>query len=213
MEIKFYGHACFSVENKEVSVVLDPFSDSIGLIPPSIEADVVVVSSDDPAHNNASSLQGEPRVFDWPGEYEIGGVHFHMIHSFRTLEKAEKQIENNITIIHFNGIRLCHLGAQARPLTEGQVEQIGDIDILFVPVGGESTLDAKAAKKMLEEIEPRIVIPMMYSTEGNQTKLGPVSDFLSEMGVQPEESPASFKFKKSELPEDTTKVIVLEPVK
>lgn len=207
MEIKFYGQACFSVENKGIQVVLDPFSEGL----PNLEANVVTVSCEDPAYNNAAAVGGEPRVFDWPGEYETKGVHFHRIPSFRTSEKAEKQLANTITIIHFNGIRLCHLGAQGRPLTEEQVEQIGDADVLFLPVGGESVLTPKEAKKMMEEIEPRVVIPMCYATEGSSSKFGPLSAFLSELGSKPEDPADSFKFKKSELPDDNTKIVILNP--
>jgi len=212
MEIKFYGQACFSIEDKGINVLLDPFSEALGMPVPSLAADVVTVSCDEKAYNNTAVAQGEPRIFDWPGEYETKGVHFLRIPSFRTPEKAEEQLENTLTLIHFNGIRLCHLGAQGRTLTEEQVEQIGDIDILFLPVGGESVLTPKSAKKMMEAIEPRVVIPMCYATEGNTETLGPLSAFLSEFGATTEEPMDAFKFKKSDLPDDNAKTIVLNPV-
>ncbi len=204
MEIKFYGQACFSVTDKVASLVMDPFSESIGLTLPTLKADVITVSNGADSHSNTGAVQGEPRVFSWPGEYETKGVHFQLIHA-----RAAEGEENNVTIAHFNGIKICHLGAQSEKLTEQQVDKIGDVDILFVPVGGKTVLDAKLAKSVVEEIEPRVVIPMLYSTEGNNQDLAPLSAFLSEMNATQVEPVDSFKVKKSELPEDNSKVVVI----
>lgn len=204
MEIKFYGHACFSIEDKGATVLMDPFTEEIGLKFPQVKADVVSVSQNLPAHNNTKSVAGEPRVFSWPGEYETKGVHFRLIHSLNPEEK-----ENNITIAHFNGIKLCHLGNQAKKLTSEQLEQVGEVDILFVPVGDNTSLGPKKAKEVIEQIEPRVIIPMIYATEGIKLELGPIAGFLSEMGATSSESVDMFKFKKSELPEDNSKIVVM----
>jgi len=211
MDIKFYGQACFSIQNKDMTVLMNPFSESVGFKLPSLKANVVTVSHDDPAYNHVEAVEGDPRVFSWPGEYETGGVHFKLLHSFYNKADDADQKENNITFIYFNGIRFCHLGAQGRMLSEEQVDMMGDVDVLFVPVGGVSTLTPKEAKKVLEAIEPRVVIPMLYKTEGSTQDLGSVEEFLKEMGSQSLESMPSYKFKKSDLPDDNTQLVVLEP--
>ena len=208
MEIKFYGQACFSIEDKGVMVVMDPFSDEIGLKLPKLKSNVVTVSQNLPAYNNVKGVEGEPRIFNWAGEYETKGVHFRCIHSLAPGLKGE-MIENNITLIHFNSIKFCHLGNQAEKLTPEQLEQIGDVDILFVPVGDKAGLGSKKAKGVVEQVEPRVIIPMIYSTEGNKLDLAPLTSFLSDMASTSSEPMDSFKFKKSELPEDNTKVVVL----
>jgi len=208
MEIKFYGQACFSIEDKGVRVIMDPFSEEIGLKLPPLKADVVTVSQNMPTANQVKSVMGEPRVFNWPGEYETKGVHFRIIHSFGPEVKGEG-MENNLTLIHFNGIKICHLGNQADKLTPEQLEQIGDVDVLCVPVGDKNGLGPKKAKSVIEQIEPRLIIPMIYDTEGSNLELSPLSAFLSEMGASTSEPVDVFKFKKSELPEDNTKVVVL----
>jgi len=209
MEIKFYGHACFSIEDAGVTIVTDPFQDDIGLKLPTLKADAVIVSHDAPAYNNVNAIEGEPRVFSWPGEYETKGVHFKCIHSFHNQKDDPEQLENNLTTIYFNSIHLCHLGAQGTKLTPEQLEKVGDVDILFIPVGGKSVLDAKKAKDVIEQIEPRIVIPMIYDTEGSNLELGSVETFVNIIGGAVEEPVDSFKVKKSELPEDNSKIVIL----
>lgn len=210
MDIKFYGQGCFSIEDKGVMVVTDPYAEEIGLKLPSLKADVVTVSQDNAASNHVQGLADSPRVFSWPGEYETKGVHFRLIHSFGP-EAEGAQTENSITLIHFNGIKLCHLGNQGLKLTEEQLEQMGDVDVLFVPVGNKVGLGSKKAKEVIEQVEPRIIIPMLYETSGNTLGLEPLSAFLSAMGSKPEEPVDNFKFKKSDLPEDSSRLVIINP--
>jgi L-ascorbate metabolism protein UlaG (beta-lactamase superfamily) len=212
MEIKFHGHACFSIEDSGIRIVTDPFKEETGLKLPALKADVVTVSHNAPAYNNADGVEGDPKIFSWPGEYETGGIHFKCIHSFHNQKEDEEQMENNVTVIHFNGIRLCHLGAQGTKLTPEQLEKVGDVDILFVPVGGKDTLDPKKAKEVVEQIEPRVVIPMVYHTDGSKLGLAALQDFTKVMGASGEEFQDSFKVKRSELPEDNSKLVLLNVV-
>lgn len=213
MEIKFYGHACFSIEDKSVKVLMDPFDESVMEKVPDWQAQVITVSNESPAHGHVKAVKGDPIVFKWPGEYETKGVHFKGIHSFYHVSEGGEEAENNIFLLHFSGIKLCHLGAQGTKLTPEQLEQIGDVDVLFIPVGGKNVLTAKKAKEVIDQIEPRVIIPMLYSTEGDGSEFAPLSTFLSEMASTSVEPLDSFKFKKSELPEDNTKVVVLNLVR
>ncbi len=209
MEIKFYGHACFSIEDGGVTVVTDPFQEEIGLKLPKLSADAVTVSHNAAPYNNVDAIEGGPKVFSWPGEYETKGIHFKMIHSFHNQKEDKEQMENNIVVINWANIRLCHLGAQGTKLTPEQLEQVGEVDILFVPVGGKGCLDTKKAKEVIEQIEPRVVIPMCYNTDGSKLELNSRDAFLSVMGTKTDEPADSFKVKRSELPEDNSKMVVL----
>jgi L-ascorbate metabolism protein UlaG (beta-lactamase superfamily) len=212
MEVKFHGHACFSINNKNITIVTDPYSDSIGLKLPKLKADVVTVGHDNEAHNNVKSIDDNPMILNWPGEYETKGIHFKGIHSFHNPKEDKEQLENIIFTINIDGIHFCHLGAQGTKLTPEQLEQTGDVDVLFVPVGKVGTLDCKKAKEVIEQIEPRIVIPMSYHTDGSKRGLDPVDGFLSMMGAEGVEILDSFVVKRSELPEDNSKVVVLNVV-
>ena len=211
MKIKFYGHACFSIEDGKKVVVNDPYNDSIGLKLPVISANVITVSHNNEAHNNVSVIEGEPRIFNWPGEYETMGIHFKGVNSFHNAKEDKEQLENVIFTIHINGIHICHLGAQGTKLTSEQLEQVGDIDILLIPVGKTESVDAKKAKEIVEQIEPRIVIPMMYQTEGNNRGLDTLDNFLSIMGSEGIDAVDEFVVKRSELPEDNSKIVVINP--
>lgn len=209
MEIKFHGQACFSISDGGVTIVTDPFKEKIGLKLPKLTADALTISHDSEAHNNVEGMEGDPKVFSWPGEYETKGIHFKLIHSFHNQKDDKEQRENNVAVIHWGGIRLCHLGAQGTKLTPEQLEQVGDVDILFVPVGGKECLDPKKAKEVVEQIEPRVIIPMCYDTENNNLDLGSLDAFLTVMGSKVDEPMDSFKVKRSDLPEDNSKLLVL----
>lgn len=209
MQIQFHGHTCFSIEEDGVTLLFDPYNDSIGLKPVEPKANIVSVSWKEAPYNMSTENDTGTKVLDWPGEYEVHGVHFKRIAAILNVEESDKPIENTLTVVHWGKINLCHLGVQAEKLNEEQLEQIGEVDILFVPVGGVPLLDPKKAKQVVEQIEPRIVIPMAYHTEGSSLGLKPVSEFLSEMGASGTEEMEIFKVKRSELPEDNSKVVLL----
>lgn len=211
MKIKFHGHACFSISDGDFTLVTDPYSDETGMKMPKVKATVVSVSHKHPHHSNVKGVEGEPRVFNWPGEYETGGVHFRGIPSFHAPKEAAEQTENTIFTYNLKGIRLCHLGDIGTKLTPEQLDQVGDIDILFVPIGGVDTIDAKKAKEVIEQIEPRMVIPMVYNTEGSSVGLAELQPFLSEMGAQNTEALESLSVKRSDLPEENSKLVILNP--
>lgn len=212
MDIKFHGHACFSIIEGGVTVVTDPFQNEIGLKFPKLKADAVTVSHNASPYNNVDAVEGDPKLFSWPGEYETKNIHFKLIHSFHNPKEDKEQLENSVTVIHWDGVSLCHLGAQGTKLTPEQLEQVGEVDILFVPVGGNECLEPKKAKEVIEQIEPRIIIPMCYHTEGSKLKLGELEAFLGVMGAKAEEPLEVFKVKRSEFPEDNSKLVVLKVI-
>ena len=211
MQIKFHGHSCLSINDGDITIVTDPYDESIGLKLPALKANVVIVSYNDSHHNNTSAVQGDPKVFSWPGEYETAGVYFKGIGSFHNAKEDEEQKENTIFKMEFNGIHLCHLGALGTKLTPEQLEKVGDVDILLIPVGGKEAIDTKKAKEVIEQIEPRIIIPITYHTEGSTCGFDPIESFLSEMGAQGVEPVDTFVLKRSELPEDASKVVIIQP--
>lgn len=212
MKIQFHGHAGFSISDDDFTVVTDPYDSETGLKFPSIKANVVTVSHKHPHHSNVQALEGEPKVFNWPGEYETAGVHFRGINSFHNAKEDTEQKSNTIFRFIFKGINFCHLGDLGTKLTSEQLEKVGDVDVLFIPIGAKDTIDAKKAKEVVEQIEPRIIIPMVYHTEGSAVGLEGLEPFLAEMGAKGVEPLESFTVKKSELPDDNSKVVILEQV-
>ncbi|MDP3901225.1 MAG: MBL fold metallo-hydrolase [bacterium] len=216
MQIMWKGQACFVLTaspNKEtVRLVIDPYDSSIGLKVPSMEADLVLVSHDHHDHNNIKAIKGDPVVVSGPGEYDVKGVFVRGISSWHDEEQGKKRGLNTIYVIEAEDMRVCHLGDLGQSeLTPEQVEDIGDVDILMVPVGGVYTIAAKEAAKITAQIEPRAVIPMHYLIPKLSIKLEKADEFLKLMGHKGAEKTAKLNIKRKDLTSEETQVVVMEP--
>lgn len=210
MRITWHGQSCFKIVTKETTIITDPFSKDIGLKPPHCEAGLVTISHDHYDHNNISALRGTPFVIDGPGEYDLKGVFVWGIDSFHDNKEGKERGVNTIFIIETEGMRVCHLGDLGqKELTDEQLEKIGEIDILMIPVGGVYTIDSEEAAVIINSIEPKIVIPMHYKIPGLNIKLQGIEAFLKEMGLE-KQVVEQLAIKKSDLPkEEEMKVVVM----
>lgn len=218
MTIQWYGHSCFKITTKpegrgsgeDVVIFTDPFDRSIGLRPPQGRADVVTVSHDHADHNNPSALKGEPQVLDLPGEYSIKGVSITGIGSFHDKVQGEKFGLNTIFVIESEGIRFCHLGNLGTSLDKKQLEEVNGVDILAVSVGEAEWLTAKEAKSLVDQIEPKIVLPMHYKVPGLKLKIGDEKKFCKEIGLCPKERFPKLSVKKKDLEGEKIQVVLME---
>ncbi len=209
MEINWYGHACFRLKDRNLTVVCDPYDKSIGLTLPKLKADIVTLSHDAPGHSNAEAVKEWRKVFSGPGEYEVEGVFVTGIATSHGKNQAGAVDSNTVFVFEFSDMTVAHLGDLGHVLTEAQVEAIPNIDVLLVPVGGRRTLDAAMAAEVIGIVEPRIVIPMHYRMEGTPEHLDPLDRFLKEMGVPAPEPVSVLRISKAQLPQET-QVIVME---
>jgi len=210
VDIDWYGHSCFRLREGGVTIITDPYDKTIGYVMPRVRADIITVSHDAPGHAAVAAIKGDARVLNKPGEYEIKGIFITGIQTWRAAGgQSEAKEENTVFVFEFGDLTACHLGDLARVLTQAQVEAMPDIDVLLVPVGGGTALDADKAAEVISLIEPRIVIPMHYKTPYVNLQLDPLSKFLKEMGVTEQEPRESLKITRSELPEET-QVVILE---
>lgn len=213
MIITYLGRSCFKLQDKlgadGVTLVTDPFDKSVGLKVPNFEADIVTVSHDHVDHNNAGALRGNPFVIDGPGEYEIKGVMIQGVETFHDDKSGAERGANIAYRIEIDDVVVAHLGDLGHALTDEQLEQLGNIDILLIPVGGKHTIDAKKAAEVISQIEPRVVIPMHYRTSDSGADLDGTEKFLKEIGTQPR-SEEKLKISKKDLPQEGMDVVVLE---
>jgi L-ascorbate metabolism protein UlaG (beta-lactamase superfamily) len=210
MEITWYGHACFRLKDRNTTVITDPYDKTLGLSLPRPKADIVTISHASPHHNHTAGVKGEFQVVDGPGEYEIGGVFITGIHLTGPKKKSnDNAAQNNIYVIYMEDIAICHLGDLSHVPTQNQVEDLGSIEVLMVPVGGQNALNAAQAAEVISLIEPYIVIPMHYHLPGLTIKLDPVEKFLKEMGLAKVNTTDTLKLTKSSLPEET-QIVLLE---
>jgi L-ascorbate metabolism protein UlaG (beta-lactamase superfamily) len=216
-KLTWAGQACFQLslsngKDHEASIVIDPYGD-IGLKMPNMSADILLVSHGHPDHNNVEAVKGEPFVIENPGEYEVKGVFIQGIPSFHDDKQGKERGLNTIFIIEAEDIRFCHLGDFGqKELTDDQLEKIGNVDILMIPVGGTYTINGSEATKIIGQIEPKIVIPMHYGIPKLKFELDGVEKFLKAMGKNNAEEQDKLSIKSSALPkEGATEIIVLKP--
>ncbi|MBZ9569902.1 MBL fold metallo-hydrolase [Patescibacteria group bacterium] len=217
MQIIWYGQSFFRIltpkgKNSQVDLVIDPFDEKIGLEVPSLETDILLITHHHHDHDNVKAIKGKPFLISGPGEYEIKEVFIQGIPAFHDNVGGKERGLNTIYTIETEEIRLCHLGDLGqKELTSGQLEEIGDIDILMIPVGGVYTISAKGASKIISQLEPKIVIPMHYFIPKLKIKLEGLNKFLKTMGVKTPEILKKFLIKKKNLPANGTKIIILKP--
>lgn len=215
VEITWFGNSCFRLRDRDVSVVTDPFDASAGPGLSRLAADIVTVSCQHPLHNHSSAVQGDARLIDSPGEYEIRAV---FITGIATYPPRRQEFEDDLSaqrnvvfVFEFGQLTVCHLGALAHTPPQDQVQALNTVDVLMVPVGGgERSLNATRAAEIVSLVEPKLVIPMHYQTGELLLQLDGVDRFLKEMGVGRVEPVDLVKVSENSLPQET-QVVVLRP--
>lgn len=217
MQINYLGHSSFRIKTKTATLVTDPYSAEVGFKIPKVTADIVTISHPHFDHNCAAAVSspqpgGKPFVINGPGEYEIKEVSILGVPVFHDTQKGEKSGKNTIFVITAEDMVLCHLGDLGHQLTAKQTELISEIDVLFVPVGGGKSLDARGAAEVVGQLEPKIVVPMHYKTPQHGPKFAHfsfVEAFLKEMGTAKKQV-EKLILSKSDLGEEEMAVVILE---
>jgi L-ascorbate metabolism protein UlaG (beta-lactamase superfamily) len=206
MEINWYGMSCFRItERKHATIVTDPYAADMGLGELKLKADVVTISHDALGHNFTQAVSGMEHVLDGPGEYEIGSV---FITGISTSSKSRK-FNNIIYVFDYDGLTVAHLGDIGAVPSQKQIEDLEMVNVLLVPVGAGSSLNAARAAELVSMIEPNIVIPMHYELPGLKPTLDPLEKFLKEMGATDAKVAPSLKVSSADsLPEETEVVIL-----
>jgi L-ascorbate metabolism protein UlaG (beta-lactamase superfamily) len=178
MRIIWHGHSCFEVRDGAV-IVTDPHDGkSIGIKPPILKADLVLVSHDHFDHNCTRMVKGDYTIVRDSGDRIVRGIPIHGISAFHDQEQGAKR--GKIVVFKFilDGLSFCHCGDLGHVLTDEMVERLGEVDVLFVPVGGVFTLDAEGAKRLIEKVRPRIAVPMHFRIGGLSLSIQGVEPFL-----------------------------------
>jgi len=211
MEITWYGQTCFRLSERGwATVVTDPYPPDVGLTFTRPRADVVTISCSDSQCRYTSGVRGPFKLFDGPGEYEVGGVFITGIATFADGKRGASRGLNTVFTFGFGGLTVGHLGRLGHVPTQSQVENLGTVDILLVPVGGGGSLSPARASEVISLFEPSLVIPMYYKVQGLKVNLGTLSRFLKEMGLEKVDSQEMLKVTGANLSEET-QIVVLEP--
>lgn len=209
MDITWYGHSCFRFSQRsQPTVVTDPFDGKkIGYSQLKLKADIVTISHDSPGHNFIEAVEHE-HALTGPGEYEIGGI--FILATAMYDREIEDPRYNIVFVIEYEGMNIAHLGDLDHIPTQSEVDAMGQVDIVLVPVGGGGALNASQAAEVISLLEPSIVIPMHYQANGSKIELDDVERFLREMGTSLEEVVIedTLKITQSSLPEQTQIVVL-----
>jgi L-ascorbate metabolism protein UlaG (beta-lactamase superfamily) len=219
MNITWYGQSCFRVAlqgqkkaKQWTSLIIDPFDESTGLKLPKLEAEILLITHEHKDHNNQKIATKETFLINSPGEYELRDIFIQGISSFHDKEKGKERGLNTIYTVETEEIKLCHLGDFGQEeLTDEQLRDIGEVDVLMIPVGGVYTIDAKEATKVISQIEPRIVIPMHYKIPGLKVKLDELGTFLKAIGDKGAKAEDKISIQKKNLPVGEMKIVPLNP--
>lgn len=212
MKIKYLGHASFIITSDTgVRIITDPYETSPDLTYGEITepADIVTVSHGHFDHCNVAAVKGNPEVVREAVTREIKGIRFEAIPTYHDDAGGKLRGSNIIFCFEVDGIRVCHLGDLGHLLDDGQVAEIGTVDILLIPVGGYYTIDARVASEVCNQLKPRVIIPMHYRTEKGILRIAGVDDFLRGKERVSRLDTSETGFKREELP-SSTQVLVLK---
>lgn len=219
-DIQYLGHSAFRIRGREGIVLTDPYDRSVGFDIGKPTAHIVTISHNHPDHTNTAAVKPmREKLFtiEGPGEYEVGGVMITGVRTFHDKKKGEELGRNTAYVIHMDDVVFCHLGDLGHELTTSQIDEIGTVDVLFIPVGGGETIGPAEAMAIIGQLEPRLVVPMHYAIEGQQSftvDLGGLDAFLHEMGLKDVQAEDKLTVTSANLPAEgeETRVIVMRPV-
>src|SRR6266513_267608 len=175
-----------------------------------MDADLVTVSHDHENHSYTQVVRDGAYEIHGPGEYEVAGVSVIGVPTFHDAEKGARHGRNTVYLIEIDDVRVCHLGDLGHKLDDAEAESVASPDVLLVPVGGKTAINAAQAAEVVRQLEPRYVVPMHYAIPGLKLELDPIDRFLKEMGVTASEPQPKLAVQRSSGAEYETKVVVLE---
>ena len=210
MEINWLGHSCLRIRSRGVTLITDPYPNSLGLSMGKPRADIVTISNDHPHHSNHDDIQDDPRVLEGPGEYEIANYYISGMGTARGEYEGDRRI-NTVFTFRVEGLTLCHLGDLSQTLSPRQIEGLRQTDILFAPVGGGCIADTAQMSQLVSLIEPRIVVPLHYQTDGVNVELGSLQEFLTALEISEAQPQTKLGVTATSLPKELQVTILQRP--
>lgn len=224
MFITWYGQFFFEIEIKnnqgeKIIIATEPFDENLGLKVPKIDAQILLLASARNERAYAKIMSAVPFLINEPGEYEFKEVFIRGISSVPVSASVQKEKNENNTIknntiykIEAEKMKICYLGALAqKELDENQIEEIGQVDILMIPVGGSPFVDAKGAANIISQIEPHLIIPMCYKIPNLKQDVEGVEKFLKIMGREGIAPQKKIKISPKDLSKEENEIVILEP--
>ena len=181
LQLRWHGHSCFEITNNK-KIVTDPHDGkSIGIPAPSVQADIILVSHDHYDHNSVKTVKkNDSKVITDSRRYNIDNVEIYGINTYHDEENGAKRGKNIAFKFILDNITFCHLGDLGHNLDEENILKIGNVDVLFIPIGGTFTLDDKKAWSVIKKIKPKIIVPMHYKIGGLSLPISGIEAFIQQ---------------------------------
>ncbi|MFC2058366.1 MBL fold metallo-hydrolase [Chloroflexota bacterium] len=212
MKIKWLGHSSFLITAADgTRIVTDPYDVGMGLSYGEIKeaADIVTVGHKHPDHDNVAVVKGKPQVVEATGSQKVKGIDFKGIATYHDTSEGSERGQNTVFCFMVDGISVCHLSDLGHRFSDKQLAELGDVDVILVPVGGFYTIDAATASDVCDQVKPRVVIPMHYKTDKCAYPIAGVEDFLKGKTKVKMMDSSEVELKKGQLPK-ATEIIVLK---
>lgn len=202
MHINWYGQGLVGIKTKNNKILIDPPTDpKVKLRFPKTDKDSISLISEFAAASKFKNLSGH--AIDSPGEYEISGIFIYG-------KEASEDYPKIIYSLHIGGVSIAHLGGISESPSEEILNEISETDILFIPVGGNGVLTASKAAKLINQIEPSIIIPIYYKEEKTENNFDSLDKFVKEIGIKPQDEGDKVIIKKRDISEEV-QLIVINP--
>ena len=217
MDISWLGNSAVRIQSGQTAVVSDPYQADGGRAMPNTDADIVTISLDDPHHANANVVSGNPRVLRGPGEYEIANFYISGMGTPTTPQSSDEPHDNSqshvntVYTIRAEGLRVCHAGAVVPTLTSRQLDELNNTEVLVV-YAGENEAAAKRVARLVNQIGPRIVVPVGWQSENSPEDAAPLRPLLAELGVTEAASQPTLRVTPTNLPREMS-VVALRPAR
>ncbi len=216
MEISWLGKFAVRIQVGQTAVVTDPYYAEDGAAMPETSAEIVTMSLDHPRHSNANGVKGNPRVLRGPGEYEIANFYIsgmgtaHGAPDRDAADDARRQV-NTVYMMRAEGLRVCHAGAAVPALSSRQLDELNNCDVLVVDAGVDGGA-AKRVARLVNQIGPRIVVPVGWSAGEDEEDASVLSGLLGELGVSEATRQPTLRVTTTNLPRDM-RVVALRPAR
>ncbi len=213
MKIKWLGHASFLITSDTgIKIITDPYKTggplSYGEITES--ADIVTISHEHGDHNNPAAVRGNPEIIKGAGTKEVKKINFKGLPTYHDAGGGKQRGANTIFCFEADGIKVCHLGDLGHQLSNKEIAEMGKVDIILAPVGGNFTIDAKGATDVCSKLSPKVIMPMHYKNDKCGYPISGVDEFLQNKKNVSKLDVSEVEFKKEKLP-TTTQIVVLKP--
>jgi L-ascorbate metabolism protein UlaG (beta-lactamase superfamily) len=201
LQIRWHGHSCFEITN-DITLVTDPHDGrSIGIPTPSVTGDIILVTHDHYDHNSVKTVEKpESKIVTDERKRTIDNVMIQGVTAFHDVVQGQRRGKMVLYKFTYDDITFCHLGDLGHELDEKTIQQIGAVDILFIPVGGIYTIDADQAWNIIHKLKPKIAIPMHYRIEGLSLPIAGVDQFLERSDYKVLKVGSEIDIEKDDLP-------------